>query len=115
MERPWYPEFQLFSPVLINRTAMQYIIIKHGRSSSEFCFNITVRGFHVYNRVWHLGRCLIIIRAKKEHGNFDYHFVITVSIHNLSCSYAVRKHSDTRSRADDDKPEVGHRLLFLRR
>ena len=50
--------------------------------------------FHVYRRVWlpHLGQCL---RAEREHENAEDCFVI-----------AVREHSDTR--ADDDKPIVGH-------
>ena len=60
---------------------------------SEFRFNTTVRGFHVYRRVWlpHFGEHL---RVEGEHRNAEDCFAIAVS----------REHGDTG--ADDNTPIV---------
>ena len=65
--------------------------------NSELRFTASVRGFHVYRRVWlpHFGQRL---SAEREQRNAEDCFVIT-----------VREHTDTRADDDvDDRPVVGH-------
>jgi len=64
-----------------------------GENDAEFSFAATVRGYHVYRRVWlpHLGQRL---KAGSELGNAEDRFAIAV--------YGLGEHSDHTARADDN-------------
>ena len=64
--------------------------------NSEFSFNTAVRGIHVYRSV--ATTSWTAFKSRKEHGNAQDHFAIAVR--------AV-------TRADDDKPIVGHCCFFV--
>ena len=64
-----------------------------GENNAEFSFAATVRGYHVYRRVWlsHLGQRP---KAGSELGNAEDRFAIAV--------YGLGEHSDHTARTDDN-------------
>ena len=96
--------FRIFLHALFNRMAAREVFMHKSAARednmSEFSFTATVRGFHVYCRVWlpHVGLC---VSAEREHGNV-----------NDGSAIAVREQDDTR--ADEVRLLVFFITLIIR-